>query len=492
MTKRKKEMSQAAIVNKAGMMCHIIESAIITLAYMVEVIKGARTIPYFLMIAFFALAPCVIEIIAYMKNPGNRFIRHCISYGFAIFYTIALFTTTNELTFIYVVPLLVAITLFQDKKYALLIGIGVILENVIYIARIAMTTGIEGHMSAFYEIQVLVMVVITMFSCISSRILGEVNAMKVQEIAGAKGQSDELLHKILTTSESMVAEIGQMAHDVTQLGTAIGNTKTAMEELTDGTNDTAEAVQNQLSQTEDIQNKVEQVKSASDGIAVSMEDTRAAIVNGNENIVELVRQVNQTEQTNGEVATELGSLKDYMEQMYSIIEIINNITSETSLLSLNASIEAARAGDAGRGFAVVASEISGLATQTQKATVDIEQLIHNVSSALEKVVTIIEDMMSQVEQQNRSVNETANSFKTIENNTNNIDGHSKELVTIVAALEKANTEIMESIQTISAISEEVAAHTNTTTTICEENQDTVQKLIIQSNELKELAETLKV
>lgn len=65
--------------------------------------------------------------------------------------------------------------------------------------------------------------------------------------------------------------------------------------------------------------------------------------------------------------------------MHSIIELIDNITTQTSLLALNASIEAARAGEAGRGFSVVASEISNLATQTQDATVDITTLIENIS-----------------------------------------------------------------------------------------------------------------
>ena len=121
--------------------------------------------------------------------------------------------------------------------------------------------------------------------------------------------------------------------------------------------------------------------------------TAEALHAGKKNIEQLVSQVSVTEQTNSQVAAELTSLKEYMDKMYSIIEIINNITSETSLLSLNASIEAARAGEAGRGFAVVASEISGLATQTQEATVSIEELIRNVSEELEKVVTIIESMI---------------------------------------------------------------------------------------------------
>lgn len=127
-----------------------------------------------------------------------------------------------------------------------------------------------------------------------------------------------------------------------------------------------------------------QVTQVSGSIAESMAVTAEALNAGKKNIEQLVSQVSVTEQTNSQVAAELTSLKEYMDKMYSIIEIINNITSETSLLSLNASIEAARAGEAGRGFAVVASEISGLATQTQEATVSIEELIRNVSEELEK------------------------------------------------------------------------------------------------------------
>ena len=194
-----------------------------------------------------------------------------------------------------------------------------------------------------------------------------------------------------------------------------------------------------------------------------------------------------TEQTNSQVAAELTSLKEYMDKMYSIIEIINNITSETSLLSLNASIEAARAGEAGRGFAVVASEISGLATQTQEATVSIEELIRNVSEELEKVVTIIESMISQVEHQNVTVNETAGSFRTIEDNSDRVQSQSDALSGIVKELESANA----GIQTISAISEEVAAHTNNTLTTCEKNQKSVEHLMAETENLIELTHQLQ-
>ena len=307
----------------------------------------------------------------------------------------------------------------------------------------------------------------------------------------AKGQSDTMLQKILEVSDAMTKKINGMSDEVELLGSGVSDTRNAMEELTGGTTDTAEAVQNQLSQTEAIQEKVMQVTRASGSIAESMAVTAEALNAGKKNIEQLVSQVSVTEQTNSQVAAELTSLKEYMDKMYSIIEIINNITSETSLLSLNASIEAARAGEAGRGFAVVASEISSLATQTQEATVSIEELIRNVSEELEKVVTIIESMISQVEHQNVTVNETAGSFRTIEDNSDRVQSQSDALSGIVKELESANAGIMDSIQTISAISEEVAAHTNNTLTTCEKNQKSVEHLMAETENLIELTHQLQ-
>ena len=77
-------------------------------------------------------------------------------------------------------------------------------------------------------------------------------------------------------------------------------------------------------------------------------------------------------------------------------------------------------------------------------------------------MTIIESMISQVEHQNVTVNETAGSFRTIEDNSDRVQSQSDALSGIVKELESANAGIMDSIQTISAISEEVAAHTNNT------------------------------
>lgn len=96
--------------------------------------------------------------------------------------------------------------------------------------------------------------------------------------------------------------------------------------------------------------------------------------------------------SNEEIIAKVNELNKSIEQMQSIVGMIQGVASKTSLLALNASIEAARAGEAGRGFAVVASNISELASQTQTATKDINNLINTVTKEMAEVSAAISSL----------------------------------------------------------------------------------------------------
>ena len=158
-----------------------------------------------------------------------------------------------------------------------------------------------------------------------------------------------------------------------------------------------------------------------------------------------------------------------MAEMNSIVELIGGITSQTSLLALNASIEAARAGEAGRGFSVVATEISGMATRTKEATANIAGLISNVSSAIQEVVTVVSEMVSDINEEKQGAVNASESFGTIQTSTFEIRDNMESLVKNVSLLKEANQTIVDSVQNISAISEEVSAHASETMHAEEEN-----------------------
>ena len=477
--------------NTVAMNCHFLVCGIISIAYFVEFLKGDGTLLYVLATIILAMGPVVGEIICYKKQHDTKMIKHFVGIGYAILYTFVMFTTNNHFTFVYVIPMLIAITVYNDFKYSLPIEVGVVIVNVIQLA-LFFKRGIYTKADmASVEIQFFVIVLICGIQLYVSIVAEKLNQKKLAELKAEHEKTEELLTRIMDTSDKMTQQITESAQKTASLGESMQAMKEAMEEVNSGSNDTAEAVQSQLNQTEEIQAMVEQVEKGTENIIDSMNQNKEAIAQGNANVGILVKQAEETVESGKKVTEELSQLDTYMSQMNSILDIINSITSQTSLLALNASIEAARAGEAGRGFAVVASEISQMAQQTKDSTVQISQLIENVSNAIQMVVEVSGSMISMIESQNETTEKTAESFTVIEKNSDNVYGHSNELAAYVTKLADANKKIVDSISTISAISEEVAAHASDTLSATESNNVIVEELAALSGQLETLAQELK-
>lgn len=482
---------ELARANAVAMNCHFLVCGIISIAYFVEFLKGDRTLLYVLATIILAMGPVVGEMICYKKQHDTKMIKHFVGIGYAILYTFVMFTTNNHFTFVYVIPMLIAITVYNDFKYSLPIEVGMVIVNVVQLVMFFQKGIYTKADMASVEIQFFVIVLICGIQLYTSMVTERLNQWKLAEIKAEHEKTEELLMRIMDTSDKMTQQIAESAQKTASLGESMQAMKESMEEVNSGSNDTAEAVQSQLNQTEEIQAMVEQVEKGTENIIDSMNQNKEAIAQGNANVGILVKQAEETVESGKKVTEELSQLDTYMSQMNSILDIINSITSQTSLLALNASIEAARAGDAGRGFAVVASEISQMAQQTKDSTVQISQLIENVSNAIQMVVEVSSSMISMIESQNETTEKTAESFTVIEKNSDNVYGHSNELAAYVTKLADANKKIVDSISTISAISEEVAAHASDTLSATESNNVIVEELAALSGQLETLAQELK-
>lgn len=482
---------ELAKANAVAMNCHCLVCSIMSVAYFVEFLKGDRTLLYVLVTIVLAMAPVAGEFISYKKMHDTKMIKHFVGIGYAILYTFVMFTTNNHFTFVYVIPMLIAITVYNDFKYSLPIEVGMVIVNIVQLVMFFQKGIYTKADMASVEIQFFVIVLICGIQLYASIVTEKLNQKKLAELKAEHEKTEELLMRIMDTSDKMTQQIAESAQKTASLGESMQAMKESMEEVNSGSNDTAEAVQSQLNQTEEIQAMVEQVEKGTENIIDSMNQNKEAIAQGNANVGILVKQAEETVESGKKVTEELSQLDTYMSQMNSILDIINSITSQTSLLALNASIEAARAGEAGRGFAVVASEISQMAQQTKDSTVQISQLIENVSNAIQMVVEVSGSMISMIESQNETTEKTAESFTVIEKNSDNVYGHSNELAAYVTKLADANKKIIDSISTISAISEEVAAHASDTLSATESNNVIVEELAALSGQLETLAQELK-
>ena len=282
--------------------------------------------------------------------------------------------------------------------------------------------------------------------------------------------------------------ISEVYADLEKLQESSKITQSTMSDVSNGATDTANAVQNQLTQTDAIQKKVELVDMSANEISASMAETLDILTQSSKDIEHLVTTVDISVKNGEMVADKLTYLNNHISQMHSIIVMIEEIASQTELLALNASIEAARAGEAGKGFSVVASEISKMATQTGDATENITKLIHNMSSAIEDVVSVIYTMIDGINTEKSSTENTAKSFDNIQTNTYTVRDNVSRLSSSIDELKQANSVIVDSIQTISAVSEQLSAHAAETTNTEDANMKILESI---NTRMHSLIDTIK-
>ncbi len=169
---------------------------------------------------------------------------------------------------------------------------------------------------------------------------------------------------------------------------------------------------------------------------------------------------------------------------------INAIADQTNLLSLNAAIEAARAGDAGRGFAVVAEEIRGLAEETNSLTNEIGSIIQGLLEKTADATQNMESMEKIFEEQERSVGETKKNFIQIEQCLESVQASVHTLYESSSSMTGSKEIIVEMIEGISAASQENAAGSEEVLAAVETQDSVITDITGMTQNLLSVAEEL--
>lgn len=477
-------------VNRITLICQAVLSCLITVAYLVEVLKGSRTIFYFAMIALVALVPIGVEIALFKSNPESVAFRKVAAYAYAVLYVVAVFTTRTKLPFTYILPMLIVITLYGDTAYCMKIAIAGMLINVIDVVYKAFTVGYAAEDIPDLEIRILVMLVIVIYLVVVGKVSNELNTEKRQELEKGKEDMERLLNYVMKMSQDVSGGVEQVDDHMGRLDKSVSEMSTAMEEVATGTLEAAESVQNQMARTEEIQKLIEEVDEIGIYIRDNMVKASDEVEGGVTDMAALSRQSKQSKEANATVVELMEEVRQQAEKMNEIIGMITGIANRTSMLALNASIEAARAGEAGSGFVVVARQVGELADQTKTATVNIADLIGTMTSELNQVTNAVNVVQENALAQDEKTEKLSESLQGIREITDNIAEKTSDMEQKIHKLTEANEEIVKSIQTISAITEEVTAHSSETLNTCRENQGIVGEVSQITDKLNENARRL--
>jgi methyl-accepting chemotaxis protein len=381
-------------------------------------------------------------------------------------------------------------------------------------------SGIKTLNLAFVTIAIILAIITVVL--LAGGISNAINSLRKSILQASKGdlttnfdtkRKDEFL--ILSNGiANMMAGMRKLIGEVQEVGGKVSNSAGGLsetsEELLSATKDISRTIddiekgivqqagdtENCLLQMSGLSEKINEVYGSTTEIEKIAKNTKQVAGEGLVMIDELSNKAKETSDVTHDVIVKVQEFEIQSNNIGSFVNIINDIASQTNLLSLNASIEAARAGDAGRGFAVVAEEIRKLADQSIQAVSQIQTIVNEIRSKTKETVDTAKHAEDIVQSQTEALNKTVSVFNDINTHVKDLASNLDHIAGAVKNIDEAKEVTMDAIQSISAVSEQTAAASEevSATALCQ--IDSVERLresaFELANDAKKLEESISI
>lgn len=363
--------------------------------------------------------------------------------------------------------------------------------GIVLVAGIILSLVISGQLS-----RIILSSITNLKVFVRDHIIGEEN-MKICE---SEREENEYIVDALQTV--FIDTIRQTKNETANVHTQMGSVSQEMYSIADNITsisasmeETSASIDTQTANIENISDSCKDISASSDDFTVKVQN----IASKSKTIIEVVKDTVAkvgTNKINAEETANISSqrLTDALEGIRVIEDItkvsdtIQDIASKTNLLALNASIEAARAGDAGRGFSVVASEINNLATETKEQTVKITELIASVNESVRVLTNECKALLAFVNDRvlpdYNGYNELAENYledckyyaessDTILSNINGLNGSISDIVRVLQSISQSQEEIGCAVGQVNKSLQEITSSSDEATkTVASASQNT--------------------
>ncbi len=300
-----------------------------------------------------------------------------------------------------------------------------------------------------------------------------------------------ILHEVSDSAVELSSTAQQLTATAEQSATSSEEVSRTVEEIAKGASDQAVNTESGSEQAIHLGKLIEENRSHVGEMNQVFDRITDVVNDGLKEIRHLAEISEESSKATKDIYDIIQKTNESAAQIGDTSSVIAAIAEQTNLLALNASIEAARAGDAGKGFAVVAEEIKKLAGQSSKSTEYIDGVVRELQLVVTSAVETVKKVNLISEEQSISVGNTKVKYKSIRST---VDESQKAIGLLNASVEemtKAKNDIMDMLQTLSAIAEENAASTEEASSAMLEQSASIEEIAHSSERLSLLAVNLQ-
>ncbi len=302
---------------------------------------------------------------------------------------------------------------------------------------------------------------------------------------------NELIHSISYNAETLAASSQQLTATSEQSAVTSNEISTTITEIASGAGEQAQQTQEGSVSVEELGNLIDNNINRVADLDCSTTDVDVLVNDGLTMMNKLAEITDTSSKQTEQVEQSILKTKEGTNRIGEASALIASIAQQTNLLSLNAAIEAARAGDAGRGFAVVADEIGKLAEQSAATTKSIDTIINELKEDADRTVEAMKQSRIINSEQNSIVQQTEDKYRQIAEAMQVASAAVTAINDASLTMQEKKNQVSDIIQALSSVAQENAASTQQASAAIEEQSASIEEISASSESLAMLAQDLK-